>query len=576
MGYIGTKPANAPLTSSQLEDGLVTAAKLATDAVETAKVKDINITTAKITDLNVTAGKLATDAVETAKVKDLNVTAGKLAATQDLSTKTITLPATVSGLGTGITNSQLAGSIDVTSKITGTIPTANLGSGSASSSTYLSGDQSYKPLSEYDDDAVVNDIATLALHQATNANAAKYNLVNTNVDQYEDSTGVASFTDCERNTAGEWIGSVSTLTSYDSSLQTICANMTIFTGSWTNSTTNDSFSSPAGVGGDYPGFYVNYIYDLAGDWQIRIFNVTRATGNNDITEDYTVWNTLITSDTSVASGADTASAVADGRVFRQTDFSAACSGIYRMDTGTEWGDNYLIASYASTIGVDSATAHNVGPGSGHQQIDCSGLTTPFINSFYTSSTQNSYGWLVEYDRDAATITQRNATNTAWTTFAADKTTWTNVPAAGRLLMCPGSGNGQQSRTMYYSTTYNGVLDEDKGYILTPTASATGNYVSTATTANASVTSMGAVILYKNNEGTNALNTDIVLEVSANGGSNYTTAVLEAGGTFSTGVLQAIANDIVVTAGTSVQYRISFANQSLGSKEAQIHGVSLMY
>ena len=77
MGQVGTKPADAPLTTSQLDDGLVTAAKLATDAVETAKVKDVN------------------------------VTAGKLAATQDLSTKTITLPATVAGLGTGLTNAQL-------------------------------------------------------------------------------------------------------------------------------------------------------------------------------------------------------------------------------------------------------------------------------------------------------------------------------------------------------------------------------------------------------------------------------------------------------------------------------------
>jgi hypothetical protein len=48
----------------------VTAAELAADAVETAKIKD----------LNVTAGKLAADAVETAKIKDLNVTTGKLAA----------------------------------------------------------------------------------------------------------------------------------------------------------------------------------------------------------------------------------------------------------------------------------------------------------------------------------------------------------------------------------------------------------------------------------------------------------------------------------------------------------------
>jgi len=56
---------------------------------------------------------------------------------------TVNLPASVGGLGTGITNAQLAGSIDVTTKITGVVPTANLGSGSASSSTFLRGDQTY-------------------------------------------------------------------------------------------------------------------------------------------------------------------------------------------------------------------------------------------------------------------------------------------------------------------------------------------------------------------------------------------------------------------------------------------------
>ena len=69
----------------------ITATQLATDAVETAKIKDINVTagklatdaveTDKIKNLNVTAGKLATDAVETAKIKDLNVTTGKIADT---------------------------------------------------------------------------------------------------------------------------------------------------------------------------------------------------------------------------------------------------------------------------------------------------------------------------------------------------------------------------------------------------------------------------------------------------------------------------------------------------------------
>ena len=86
--------------------------------------------------------------------------------------------------------------------------------------------------------------------------------------------------------------------------------------------------------------------------------------------------------------------------------------------------------------------------------------------------------------------------------------------------------------------------------------------------------MGAVITYTNASGTNTLNTDIILEVSANAGSNYTTATLSAGGTFATGILQAIANDIVVTSGTSIQYRVSFANQD--TKTARINGLSLQY
>ena len=81
----------------------VTATRLDTDAVVTAKIKDANVTagklatdaveTAKIKDLNVTTGKLAADAVETAKIDDGAVTAPKLASTLDLSSKTLTFPA---------------------------------------------------------------------------------------------------------------------------------------------------------------------------------------------------------------------------------------------------------------------------------------------------------------------------------------------------------------------------------------------------------------------------------------------------------------------------------------------------
>ena len=151
MAYVGATPAKIPLTSSDLADSIVTADKLATDAVETAKVKDVN------------------------------VTAGKLATTQDLSSKTITLPATVAGLGTGI---------NVTNQITGVVPAANLGSGTASSSTYLAGDSTYKTISEYNDNKLQSNIALLGFKTAVNGSLAKYNLQDQIIDEYEDATGI--------------------------------------------------------------------------------------------------------------------------------------------------------------------------------------------------------------------------------------------------------------------------------------------------------------------------------------------------------------------------------------------------
>ena len=88
--------------------------------------------------------------------------------------------------------------------------------------------------------------------------------------------------------------------------------------------------------------------------------------------------------------------------------------------------------------------------------------------------------------------------------------------------------------------------------------------------------MGAVLTYQDNAGTNTLNTDIVLKLSADNGSNYSTATLTALPDFATGIKMAKVNDLSVTAGTQLKYKIEFANQSSGSKEARIRGVSLQY
>jgi hypothetical protein len=108
------------------------------------------------------------------------------------------------------------------------------------------------------------------------------------------------------------------------------------------------------------------------------------------------------------------------------------------------------------------------------------------------------------------------------------------------------------------------------------SNATGSFENNAITAPSSISSMGAIITYQDNAGTNALNTDIVLKLSADNGSNYSTATLTAMPDFSTGIKMAKVNDLSVTAGTQLKYKIEFANQALSSKEARIRGVSLQY
>jgi hypothetical protein len=109
-----------------------------------------------------------------------------------------------------------------------------------------------------------------------------------------------------------------------------------------------------------------------------------------------------------------------------------------------------------------------------------------------------------------------------------------------------------------------------------TVSATGSFENVAITSPSSTSEMGAIITYQDQHGTNTLNTDIVLKLSANNGSNYSTATLTALPDFSTGIKMAKVNDLSVTAGTSLKYKLEFANQASGSKEARIRGVSLQY
>lgn len=82
-----------------IPDSGIATAKIADDAVTNAKLADDAVDSPQIADGAIDAVHLASDSVTTAKILDGNVTAAKLAATLDLSGKTLTMPAAMLGAG---------------------------------------------------------------------------------------------------------------------------------------------------------------------------------------------------------------------------------------------------------------------------------------------------------------------------------------------------------------------------------------------------------------------------------------------------------------------------------------------
>ena len=131
-----------------------------------------------------------------------------------------------------ITNDDLAGSITsakITSldatKLTGTVAPARMGSGTASSTTVLYGDNTYKAEPTTDLTPLRQDIAMLALYNAVSDNRAAYNLPFSFIDQFEDDTGLTTQTNVDRVTSGEYVAST-----YSSDVVTTPASASDYTG----------------------------------------------------------------------------------------------------------------------------------------------------------------------------------------------------------------------------------------------------------------------------------------------------------------------------------------------------------
>ena len=400
-------------------------------------------------------------------------------------------------------------------KITsGTMDAARIGSGTFADARIASSNVS-QHVTAFDDNKLVNDISTLALRQASNENKAAYNTNSMYVDVFQDSTGITNLTNASRN-ASEYISATSSSTS------TITLNSSNYT-TYFDTSDDDMFSIRK---------YTSGATTDQNRYDTTQANNANFSSSSDYQADQTVANSHEATLLSYMFGTPSSGAA---YLIQNSDTSATFRLIHhnmKFKDGVTFKPN----------GTSSFRWRNGSGSFGYFEI----------NGINTSTWAETQMW--QYNSSVSNGSSYSNSVSNSTFFS-------------------------QINVKIYHTGDNGYMFDSlsiAGDVTSPSVSATGSFESNAITAPSSTSSMGAIITYQDNAGTNALNTDIVLKLSADGGSNYATATLVAMPDFASGIKMAKVNDLSVTAGTSLKYKIEFANQASGSKEARIRGVSLQY
>ena len=362
----------------------------------------------------------------------------------------------------------------------------------------------------FDDNAIINDLSTLALRSATSENAIAYSTSNQFVDVFQDASGIASHTTSARNDA-----------EYISTLEAGALN-----GSYTGFSSSN-FSNPANWSWGGNNLTINSSPD-------NDDGASSGTGTSPISfgtgRPFRWRGGANYSPTGINPWFGLTRTSSDTRVL---DLDASGEMYFNITTGTDYG------FYAYDSGsMAQKVQQNYGTG-----------------GYYFGVERDNLGIIKAYHKTGSAV---DFTETPIYTFS------TNYLTNTYYLVFSGTGGKRGDLDN---------LQHDIGSL--SSTSATGNFISNTITAPSSTSKMGAIITYQDNAGTNTLNTDIILQLSADNGSNFTTATLTALPNFATGIKMAKVNDLAVTAGTQLKYKISFANQS-GSKEARIRGVSLQY
>jgi len=395
-----------------------------------------------------------------------------------------------------------------------------------------------------DTSKIENDIAILALHQAINENKSAYSLGNSWIEQFENSTYI-TLTNVTRNTDDEYVASVITGTggTYSGVYTATAAQELLYAGSsnyvfsgdmtleWWQKTSSAQSSTTGGILGTTnetawtgDAYHIEYenndiIMGIGGPGTSKTFNFASSSHDG-------AWHHM--------------ALVRNSGLFRAYRDGVASSDTYSNST-TIGNSGFKI-----TLGCQTP---NGGSSSFNGLLDNWRLSN---SCRYPSGT--TFAVPADFANDANTMLLQDF----------ERADFSGV-----------TGSGGSSVSL---TSNIGSVSRGTDVVAASSTNATGNIVSTtiAPQDGAAKTSMGLVLLYKNEAGTNTLNTDIICRVSADNGSNYTACVLAAKGTFSTGILIAVAPAVTVTSGTQLKYKVEFANQASGSKEARVHGVAMTY
>lgn len=275
-------------------------------------------------------------------------------------------------------------------------------------------------------------------------------------------------------------------------------------------------------------------------------------------------------DSGASSNYDTTHSAADGYVLPSTTNSPiSMSGLTKI--GTLTGGGGLAAAFDGTTNqAGSSSTTSVGASTaGYNNtvgVDLGSGVTKKVTRF------DLYGANNEPLVGGANTIKLQGSN--------DNSAWTDLHTTGSI----GGSNGWSSLNITpsdTSTAYryfriningngaNGIYLAE--LILYEGSPADMTLVTIAQTADATVSNARVLIEY-DNTATPTLNTDLIVEVTCDGGANWSAATLSSAGTGQAGRKVAETADTACTSGTSVQARITTDN----GKSVPIHGLTLTW